>query len=302
MRDPYAVLGVERSATEADIRSAFRSLARKYHPDVNKEPEAADRFNEITEAYELLGDPERRAAFDRFGHTDTAGPRQTSGPTVDVSSIFEDLFGARGPGSGFGTQGPFGAGGPGGARRGRDLEHRLAISFLTSVRGGSEQVRLDIGGSSQTIDVKIPAGIEDGATLRVEGRGHPGMGGGRPGDLRLTVEVGKHPWFRRDGRNLLVDIPITITEAALGATVEVPLLDGSADVRIPAGARSGQKLRIREQGIRTADGKAGDLHAVIQIVAPDDLNDADTETLRDLGERLENPRRSAPWADAAKTR
>lgn len=330
-RDYYEILGVERGASAEEIRKAHRKLARKLHPDVNKAADAAQRFSEIQEAYDVLSDAQKREAYDRFGHAGVGagagpGPRsgRTGGPTdgwsppdhsggsvhvdpSEFSSIFEDLFGGEGPfgrASGHGSRrGGGGAGfrtGPQ-PRRGPDLEHAITVSFLTAALGGTEQLRLSSpDGESQQIDVKIPAGVNPGAKLRVRDKGNPGGFGGEPGDLILTIQVSPHPWFRREGLDLYLDVPITIAEAALGTTVKVPLLKGSAQIKIPpapGGASSGRKLRLKGKGIADSKGHHGDFHAVVQIVAPPHLSEPDLEMLRDLGTRLQNPRESAPWAD-----
>lgn len=309
--DLYEVLGVERGASESDIRAAYRRLARQYHPDVNKDPGAAERFGTITEAYDVLSDPEKRAAYDRFGRAGaTAGAPGGQGPGgarvwstggfggsdhADLGDLFAEMFGGRGA--------PFGAA-PGGApprarpRRGRDVAQSITVAFMTAARGGEESVQVPApGGGTQRVSVRIPAGIEDGAKLRLRGRGESGADGGAAGDLIVTVSVGGHPHFRREGLDLSIDVPITIAEAALGTTVSVPLLDGRADVRIPPGSSSGRRLRLRGKGIAAADGRSGDLHAVVQIVAPEHLSPGGCELLRKLGEELKNPRQGRPWSD-----
>ncbi|MDY7108487.1 MAG: DnaJ C-terminal domain-containing protein [Planctomycetota bacterium] len=323
-RDYYEVLGVSRDASADEIRKAYRKLARRYHPDVNKDSDAAQRFAEITEAYDVLNDPERRKTYDQFGHAGVGAgaARAEGGPfrpggfggvggrggegfrpgaspfeAGDIGSIFEEMFSARGgsPFAGAQTrQAP--------PIRGRNLEHRLTISFLTAARGGKESLRLTVPGaaSTQTVDVTIPPGIDTGAKLRIKGKGQPGSRGAPPGDLILTIEVGAHPLFRRDGLDLLVDVPITLSEAGLGATVSVPLLDGAAEIKIPPGASSGRKLRIKGKGITDAKGRKGDFLAVIQIVAPADLSGRGRELLKELAEELKNPRESGPWADRSR--
>jgi DnaJ-class molecular chaperone len=318
-RDYYEVLGVGRNATAEEIRKAYRRLARKYHPDVNTEPDAAQRFAEITEAYDVLSDPERRKTYDQFGHAGVGagaagfgqGPFRPGGfggwggsgggfrgggassfDASDIGSIFEEMFGARGP-SPFSTAQ---------ARRpqpsrGRDLQHKLTVSFLTAARGGRESLRLTVPGSSstQTVDVTIPAGIEHGAKLRIKGKGQPSPHGGGTGDLILTIEVGAHPLFRRDGLDLLVDVPITIAEAGLGTTVSVPLLEGTAQIKVPPGASSGRKLRLKGKGVTDAKGRRGDFLAVLQIVAPAELSARGRELLQALASELKNPRETGPW-------
>ena len=168
---------------------------------------------------------------------------------------------------------------------------------MTAVHGGTEQIRLARDGRSERIDVKIPAAIESGAKLRVRGKGGPGQRGGQPGDLILTVEVGAHPWFERDGLDLLVETPVSLSEAALGTRVVVPLLKGTVEVTVPPGSSSGRKLRVRDQGIHGENGRQGDLYVVLRIDAPESLSERARELLEELGHELKNPRDSAPWAD-----
>ena len=319
-KDYYKILGVPRGASSDDIRKAYRQLAREKHPDVNKASDAAEEFARISEAYEVLSDEKKRQAYDRFGAAGGpgggggggggGGPRtqqwHTSGGNVDaadIGSIFEEMFGGgRGGGSPFGRGSPFGGGGGAGTTtgapsKGSDLSRKITVTFLTAVRGGTEQLRAETGDGVSTIEVKIPAGIESGSKLRVKGRGGAAPPGGTPGDLILTIEVGGHPYLRRDGLDLLVDVPISLTEAALGTSVEVPLLDGTARVKVPPGTSSGGKLRLKGKGIKAPDGRQGDLYAVIQITVPHTLSDRATELLRELDGELQNPRDSAPWAD-----
>lgn len=320
-QDYYQLLGVKRDATVAELRKAYRKLARQYHPDVNKSPEADRRFTEISEAYEVLSDVEKRKTYDRFGHAGlgsgptSGGPgggfRHTwSGPggaqpggSIDVESLFGEMFGSGG-GSPFGFGGfQPGPGGPGGVQaqpppqKGQDLLHRLSLSFMTAASGGEEHVLINMGSSRQTITVKIPPGIEDGGKLRVKAKGQMSPNGGPPGDLIITVNVGKHPLFRREGLDILVDVPITIAEATLGVTVSVPLLAGSVEMKIPSGASSGQKLRIKSKGVDDGKGRIGNFFAVIQIVAPDSLSDEGKQMMEQLSRELKNPRQSGPWAD-----
>jgi DnaJ-class molecular chaperone len=297
-RDYYEALGVRRDASADEIRQAYRRLAREYHPDVNKSDDAAQCFAEVSEAYEVLGDAEKRQKYDRFGTAAfgaTGGPAG-GGPAPDFSdfgSFFEEMFGRRG-------DSPFAAGhthrpGP---VRGRDVEQTLTVSFMTAALGGEERLRFATQGSEpRTVTVKIPPGVEKGSRLRIRGRGQPGMRDGAPGDLLLTLEVGTHPHFRRDGLTVLIEVPITIAEAALGTTVRVPLLRGSAEIRIPPGASSGRKLRIPGKGVVDPAGKAGDFLAVVQIVAPEALSDEARTHLEALGPELKNPRETGPWAD-----
>jgi len=305
-RDYYETLGVPRTATSDEIRRVYRKLAREYHPDLNKSEGAVERFAAISEAYEVLGDEEKRKVYDQFGHAGVHassagqggyGPGSGSGGWgssnefrgTDFGSIFEQMFG--------GGSGSFGATAKPAARQGGTLTHRLSVGFMTALLGGEERVRIaPNSGEAQTISVKIPAGVESGAKLRVQGKGSPGTSGGAAGDLILTIEVGKHPWFRREGLDVLLDVPISLTEAALGTSVTVPLPKGSATLKVPAGSSGGQKLRIKGKGA-AGSGGTGDFYAVIRIDAPDTLSDRARELLEALRPELKNPRNAPPWAD-----
>ncbi|MHC5114218.1 MAG: DnaJ C-terminal domain-containing protein [Planctomycetota bacterium] len=296
--DYYAALGVPRDASADDIRKAYRTLARQYHPDVNKSSDAQERFAAISEAYEVLTDPEKRRQYDTFGRAGVragpGGPAPGPGYSVDVSdfgSIFEEMFGGRGASPFAGAQTHRTV-----PRRGANVEHDVTVTFMTAALGGEEQVRVSIGGGAKTVSVRIPAGIESGAKLRIRGSGGAGSHGAPAGDLMLKVRVGAHPWFRRDGLDVLIDVPITIAEAGLGATVRVPLLKGSAEIRIPPGASSGQKLRVRGKGIEDERGRFGDFYAVLQVVGPESLTGEGRGHLEALARELRNPRDSGPWA------
>ena len=325
-RDYYEILGVARGASQDEIRKAHRRLVRTLHPDVNKGPDAAAKFAEVQEAYDILSDEQKRGRYDQFGHAgvrsgaDAAagagfggGGAQGSWQQVDpetFQSIFEnfgDLFGAggrggagarggrraggRGPGAGFGfsSRGEPWSHEPSGP--GADAEAETTIAFETAALGGSSSISLrSPGGSSEHIDVKIPAGIADGARMRVRGKGHPSPGGGARGDLVLTVRVAPHPWFRREDLDVVLEVPLTIAEAALGASIEVPLLRGSATLKVPPGVSSGRRLRIRGKGITDARGRSGDFHAELSITAPSDLDADDRAALEGLGKHLPDPR------------
>lgn len=322
-RDYYTVLGVSRNAAADEIRKAYRSLARKLHPDVNKEPDAAKRFAEVQEAYDVLSDENKRKEFDRFGHVASAGrgdgTTRSSGPFSyswssrgepggpaggfgidedDLSSIFEQMMG----GSGMHAARPHRARAPRSAspQGGADLAHAITIPFMTAAKGGAEHIRLSRSdGEIENVEVKIPAGIESGSKLRLKGKGQPGVRGGQPGDLFLSITVLPHPYFRREGLNLHLDVPITIAEAALGTTVAVPLLEQTAELRIPPGTSSGKMLRIKGKGIASSDGRTGDFYAMIQIVAPaaEALTTEDREFLNRLGAGLKKPRTAVHWTD-----
>lgn len=333
-KDYYEVLGIKRDATTDQIRTAYRKLARQLHPDVNKSPDASKKFSEVQEAYDVLSEAEKRQSYDRFGHAGIGSAAGGTGPSgwsgfrtgapggqatwsnvgpgegfaaEDLSDIFEGMFGRGRTGGGS----PFGSGfgarpqARSAAQPGRDTDFPLTVSFMTAAFGGTEQIRFTVDGKPSTITVKIPAGIETGGKLRIKGRGQPGQSGGPPGDLILTVEVGKHPHFRRDGLDLLIDVPITIAEAVLGVTVKAPLLNRDGDtsnwveIKVPPGTSSGTKLRVRGHGLTDSAGKTGDYHAIIQIkaTAPKDLSEAGVTMVQSLAAELQNPRKSAPFSD-----
>jgi DnaJ-class molecular chaperone len=292
-RDPYDILGVPRSATPEQIREAHRKLAKKFHPDLNKTAEAGAKFKEIQEAYDLLSDAQKRKQFDQFGH---AGPSMGGAPggaqggwgNVDAST-FEEIFGD------FMGGGARRAGGRrGGARAGEDLESRITVDFMTAALGGVRHVSLESGGQPISLDVRIPPGIESGGDLRLRGKGGEGMGGGPAGDLVLHITVAPHPWFRREGLDVIVEVPISIAECALGTSVEVPLLEGTATLRVPAGTASGKRLRLKGKGV-AAKGDTGDLYAVIRVEAPKALNDEDRAALERMKATEPDPRADAPW-------
>ncbi len=292
-RDPYDILGVPRSATPEQIREAHRKLAKKFHPDLNKTAEAGAKFKEIQEAYDLLSDAQKRKQFDQFGH---AGPSMGGAPggaqggwgNVDAST-FEEIFGD------FMGGGARRAGGRrGGARAGEDLESRITVDFMTAALGGVRRVSLESNGQPISLDVRIPPGIESGGDLRLRGKGGEGMGGGPAGDLVLHISVAPHPWFRREGLDVIVEVPISIAECALGTSVEVPLLEGTATLRVPAGTASGKRLRLKGKGV-AAKGDTGDLYAVIRVEAPKALNDEDRAALERMKATEPDPRADAPW-------
>ncbi|MGZ4186803.1 MAG: DnaJ C-terminal domain-containing protein [Solirubrobacteraceae bacterium] len=284
-KDYYEALGVTRDASADEIRRAYRKLVRQYHPDINHESDAEDRFKEVGEAYEVLSDPEKRERYDRLGDRQRAGPE---GPDVA-----EDLFGGGGFGSDVRVE--FGEGGfsdffqqwfgegpgaaDGGRLRGRDREAILDLSLEESLEGGRRRFSLDGEGS---FEVEIPAGVREGQRIRIAGKGAAGRGGGPAGDLYLLVHLRPHPRFRREGDDLQVDLRVTPWEAALGATVPVSTLSGTAQVRVPAGSSSGRRLRLRGRGLPAREGERGNLYATVQVAVPKELSDEE----RDLYEKL----------------
>jgi len=314
-RDYYEVLGVKRSAGEAEIKSAYRKAARRYHPDVNKDPDATARFREATEAYEALSDPQKRKLYDQFGHAGVqgsaaGGPGGPGGSRVytwtgDAGGVnFEEVFGGAGGFVGMSLDDILQAlGGMGGRRSrraarsrvGADLEYHLTMDFLQAARGTTASVRIQRAKGTETIDVKIPPGVREGSKVRVRGKGQEGPGG--PGDLYIITHVHPHPYFRTEGDDVYVDVPISITEAALGAKVDVPTIDGMTTVTIPPGSSSMRRLRLRGQGIPAANGRSrGDQYVVVRIVVPPSLSEKGSRLLKELAEAERfDPRADAPW-------
>src|SRR5271163_2968699 len=291
MRDPYDVLGVSKTASEAEIKSAFRKLAKKYHPDQSKEPKAKERFAEVGSAYEILGDDKKRKAFDR-GEIDAEGkPRapqfegfgfggQPGGGPRDFRNFGFD-FGSGGFSAESGSIDPdilselFGAGrtrGRSQPTRGEDMGVSVTVPLATIAHGGSIRVALPTG---KMLDVAVPAGIEEGKSIRLRGQGHPGNRGAPPGDVIVTIRYAPHSLFKVEGRDLRLDLPITLYEAILGARVRAPTLSGEVEVSIAAGANAGRVLRLRGKGLPGgAEQAAGDLLATLRIVLP---NEPDAE-------------------------
>jgi DnaJ-class molecular chaperone with C-terminal Zn finger domain len=314
-KDFYKMLGVSKDVSDADLKKTYRKLARKYHPDSNQGDAAAEaKFKEISEAYAVLSDSEQRAEYDQIramgsGARFTAGG-QGAGGFEDVFSQFgqsrgggryasaedfDDIFSMFGqqPGGGFGSgrfgQTSGGFRGYGGPTRGADVTARTTVDFLTATKG--ETITLQ-GEDGKPFKVKIPAGVSDGQKIRLRGRGRPSPDGGETGDVVVQVTVRPHPVFVRDGLNLRVVVPVTFTEAALGATIEVPTLGGDpVKLRVAPGTPSGRVLRVKGRGVETAKG-TGDLLAEVQVAVPAHLDDAAREALErfhDL-EPKENPR------------
>ncbi len=325
-RDYYEVLGVSRGAPNDEIARAYRRMAKKHHPDRNRDDPAAEkRFKEIQEAYDILKDARKRSLYDQFGRDAAHGNWSSSGATgytratgphgqeINLGDL-EDLFSVFGEGTNRGQSGSpfdpfFGRStgrrwgpGVGPAIPGQDIEHRVQLTFDQAVHGTELQLTLTptdaSGGRPERIDIRIPAGVEDGQKIRVRGKGGRGSRGGPPGNLYVICRVGPHPYFRRAGADVYLDVPLSLTEAALGATVEVPTVQGSASVRVPPGTKSGTKLRLRGRGIARSKGDGhGDHYAVIQIVPPSELTPRQRELLESLAAETESdPRASVDWA------
>jgi len=308
MRDPYEVLGVQRGASAAAIKSAYRKLAKKHHPDNNKDdPKAAERFSEVNSANEIVGDEDKRKQFDRgeidaegkprfqgfpgggragasqrgFEHAFRGGPGAQQGFPGGAGGGFEDIlnsmFGGASPrGARPGAQSfEFDSGGyAGGMMPDLDLNVAMTVTLEESVKGAEKRVRLPSG---KELDVKIPAGVTSGQQIRLRGQGETAPGH-RPGDLMITVTVAPHAHFKVDGNDLRVDLPITLYEAVLGAKVRAPTLTGAVELSIPKNTSSGRVFRLKGKGLPLAGGAAGDLYFTIRIMLPDG-NDAALETL-----------------------
>jgi len=283
-KDYYQILGVEREAALPEIKKAYRKLARKYHPDISKEPDAEARMKDVNEAYAVLSDTEKRAAYDQLGRgyrsgqefhpppNWDAGFEFSSGDAGDFGDFFSQLFGRMGAGR---RGGPFEAQAGGFRAQGDDHHAKVLLDVEDAFRGASRQISLrvptmDADGravlNNRTLNVKIPKGVYEGQIIRLAGQGAPGLGGGKAGDLLLEVHFNPHPRFRVDGSNLHMSLPVAPWEAALGGVVTINLFDSELKVRIPQGLQSGQQLRLRGKGIPCAT--PGDLLLDIQIVLP----------------------------------
>lgn len=301
--DYYDTLGVSRSASADEIKKAYRKLAKKHHPDANPgDPGAQKKFAEITEAYDVLSDDSKRKKYDQFGHNWSkvgggAGgqnPFEGFGRSGSGGFDLDDLLGGM-----FGGGSPFGGGSRRQARpqKGQNLEAEIRVPFQVGVEGGEHELSLQTGQKVQRISVKIPPGIDDGGKIRLSGQGHPGQGGGAAGDVIVTVRISPHPWFRREGRYLLVDVPITPSEAALGAKVDVPTLtEGTIVMSIPPGTSGGAKLRLRGKGVvDRKTGDRGDQLVVIKVVVPKDLSEEAQELYRQLQQAAPQAPREGLW-------
>ncbi|HQA17319.1 MAG TPA: DnaJ C-terminal domain-containing protein [Novosphingobium sp.] len=309
MSDPYSILGVARSANEKDIKSAYRKLAKELHPDRNKDnPKAAERFSEVTRAYDLLSDKDKRARFDRgeididgnptmgFGYGGGAGPGGGfggrdqrgfradgfegfgAGEGIDLGDIFDGLFGGRGnAGGGFGGQrrGP--------APKGANVQYKLGVSLPDAAQLATQRITLADG---KTIDLKLPAGVEDGTQMRLAGKGEAGPGGA--GDAIVVIHLQPHAFFRRDGDNLRLDLPISLDEAVNGAKVKVPTPEGAVMLTVAPGSSSGKTLRLKGKGFTRKDGTRGDQLVTLEVQLP--------ESDPDLAQRLEG------WRDSRNLR
>lgn len=327
-RDYYEVLGVSKSASADEIKKAHRKFVRQYHPDRNPgDKQAEEKFKEVQEAYDVLSDADKKVKYDQFGHAGVGtaaggdpfeafrraggngrrGARPPGGVSVEdfdlndiggagaggFSDIFDQLFGQ--------GRGPAGAPGRGGARgrprppqRGADVEYPVSLTFEQAARGTTLPLQISGGGGIETIDVKVPAGVKDGSRVRIKGRGEHSHAGER-GDLFIVTSVHPHPYYRRDGMDVLLDLPISLYESLLGAKVEVPTLDGPVTLTIPPGTSSGAKLRIRGRGIERA-GEKGDQYVLPRVIVPKKLEETDLEAIRQMQSKHPvDARADSPW-------
>ena len=302
-RDYYEALGVSRSASTEELQRAYRTLARQYHPDVNHDPGAEERFKEISEAYSVLSDPDTRKRYDRFGPdfrqipegyetyagaghagrraspggspfgggrvwVDSGGGERFGAGGIDFDDLFSDLFGSRG------ASGPI---------PGADQEAELELSVEDAYRGGRRRITLSGAGEPTSFEVTIPAGVTDGQRIRVAGAGGQGSGGSAAGDLYLVVRIAPHPRYRVNGRDISVDLLLAPWEGALGASVPVLTPGGEAKVRVPAGSSTGRRLRLRGEGMPNPRGTPGDLYAEVKIMVPRKLTPRERELFEALG-------------------
>ncbi|WP_230483622.1 DnaJ C-terminal domain-containing protein [Sphingomonas sp. Leaf21] len=310
MADPYQTLGVSRTASEADIKKAYRKLAKELHPDRNKDnPKAAEKFSQVTNAYDLLNDKDKRARFDRgeidgdgnpaspFGYGGGAGGFGGGGPRpggaggfrqqfdfggegADMSDIFEGMFGGAGRG---GFSGGFGGGGRRSAQKGATINYALKVPFIDAATLSPQRVTL---GDGKTIDLKLPAGVENGTQMRLAGKGEPSPGGA--GDAIVTIEVSPHGFFTRDGDDVRLDLPISLTEAVLGGQVKVPTVERPVMLTVPKGTTSGKTLRLKGKGFHRKSGGRGDQLITLIVDLPAD--DAELQRFAAEWKDARNPR------------
>lgn len=313
----YDVLGVAKTASEAEIKSAYRKLARKYHPDLNKDDKnAADKFKEVSAAYDILGDKEKRQKYDNneidadgkptgfgagFGGGEGFGGNPFGGGSYrtyssaggnpfggaggfgksggfDFSSLFGDDIMSQFTGGAGRRGGGFGFGGP---QKGQDMAYTMNVSFIDAAQGAEKAVMIN----GKNINVKIPSGTEDGQTLRLKGLGNPSPNGGEAGDVLITIKVEPHPYFKAEGLNILLDLPISIKESVLGAKITVPTINGKVNVKVPPYSSSGEKLRLKGKGIKSKAGQ-GDEIITLKIIAPKTPDTALEEVLKATGDSV----------------
>lgn len=312
--DHYETLGVSRQATPAEIQKAYRQMARKHHPDLNpKDAKAKEKFQQVQAAFDVLNDPQKRELYDRYGNAyetfGGGGPRPGANPWAGAGAPgaggfevnLDDLLG-----------GGAGMGGGGFAdlfktfkqrnkraapTKGQNIEHTLTVPFATAVLGGEAQISLQrVDGQTESLRVKIPAGIEAGKKIRLRGKGEESETGGVAGDLLIKVDVAPHPHFRRQGNRLDVRVPVTLAEALGGAKIDLPAPNGTITLTVPPGTSSGSKLRVKGQGVKHSNGDVGDLFAEVMVVVPKDLTAADRVALLEVLKKYpQNPRAELRW-------
>jgi len=317
-KDYYKTLGVSKSASTEEIKKAYRKLARQYHPDVNKKPEAEKRFKEVNEANEVLSDPDKRKRYDTIGpdfaryanagnggqpgnftwsYNGRPGAGGFEGDASAFSDFFRSIFGDEGVSGTMSADDLFGRTRTRrGARAvpGQDVEYEFEIALPEAYKGLEQQIEVkEQSGKSRRLAVKIPPGVKDGQRIRLAGQGGPGAGGAPAGDLYLRLRVKAHPLYQRDGDDLRMDLPVSLHEALLGAEVTVPTLKGRVSLRIPPETQNGRTIRLAGQGMPRGGGGFGDLFVTVKVVLPTKLTDEDKDCIRKIGERhAEDPRSS----------
>jgi DnaJ-class molecular chaperone len=309
-KDYYSVLGVRRNASAKEIKQAYRRLARRYHPDVNPgDASAEQKFKEISEAYEVLGDPEQRQQYDRFGHQAFTGGFGTpfgggAGSRGFQSGNLKDFFASRGNfAEGFGSlfEEFFGKGAPRShatPTRGQDIEQTVEIRFEDAVHGATTEVRVPRrDGSVESLRVKIPPGVDSHSRIRLAGKGEAGTSGGAPGDLYIVTHIRPHAYFVRQEDDIGCEVPVTLAEALLGARVEVPTIDGMTTMTLPAGTQNGQKFRLRGKGMPRLKGDGrGDQYVTVKVVLPEKLDAQSQQLIAELDKRHPlQPRAHMRW-------
>ena len=311
--DFYAVLGVKKDASAEELRKAYKKLSRENHPDKKPNDAAAnEKFKQVQEAWDVLGDAQKRQQYDQFGSAfgpngpqfqqgqrrGGAGPadfREMFGENVDLSDLLGGMFGSGAGGSPFGPQ----AGGRRGrAAQGENIEADIEIPFVIAAEGGTQDLQLQRAGKLERLCVKIPPGVSTGSVIRLAGQGQVGRGGGPAGDLLVTIKVAPHSYFRREGSDILIDVPITVSEAALGTKVEVPTLaEGLLVVTIPPGTSSGAKLRLRGKGVPDQKTRTrGDLYVIIKLVLPPKLDAATRGLFEQIAAAAPYDPRASLWS------